>query len=192
MNTIRRTEAPEVTPVTLAQVKAHCRIDGDDDDEYLSSLIGAAVSYLDADGILGRAMVTQSWAQWAGNFPGWVRLQIGPFMALTAIDYYDTAGILQSAALADFETRLAGDYVICKPKPGNVWPICEARADAIRISYTAGFGGPSDVPAGIRHALLLIIGHWYENREAATDLPMKELPLAVDALIGAARVSWYG
>ncbi|RUM40311.1 MAG: hypothetical protein DSY80_10440, partial [Desulfocapsa sp.] len=49
-------------PLTLAEVKDHLRILDNDQDTLLSSLITAATSYLDTrHGILGRALITQTW-----------------------------------------------------------------------------------------------------------------------------------
>lgn len=189
---IRRITAPATLPITLAEAKEQCRVDHDDEDTYLDGLIAAAIAYVDGEGILGRAMITQTWAQWVNQSPGWVRLTMGPFIALTAVEYYDAAGTLQTATLGNFETRLCDDFVICGPKDGYSWPTADTRDDAIKISYTAGFGAAAAVPAGIKHALLLLVAHWYQNREAASDKPLRDIPMAVDALIGNERVRWFG
>ena len=39
----------------------------------------------------------------------------------------------------------------------------------------------------LRLALLLLVAHWYEHREAASAAPVKSLPLAVDALLNPYR-----
>lgn len=188
-----RTSAPSVTPISLAEAKAHCRVDFADDDALISSLIDAAVSFVDAEGLLGRAMVTQSWAQWETQAPGWPRLKIGPFQSLTSVEYYDAAGVLQSATLANFETRLSGDFVICKPIEGQSWPTAQTRHDAIKITYVAGFGdAATDVPQGIRHGLLMLVAHWYENRAVTAEERLSDVPLGFEALLGAERVGWYG
>lgn len=191
--TIRRTIAPATTPVSLAEVKDHLRVTSSDEDTYLEGLIAAAVSHVDAEGELGRAMITQTWAQWVSQAPGWVQLRIGPFQALVSVQYYDATGTLQTATLSDFETWLDGDFVICKPKDGFNWPEADDRPDAIKITYRAGFGDTAaSVPAGVRHALLILIEHWYQHRGAVTSEGVSDLPLAFDALIGNERVGWYG
>lgn len=192
--TTRRIVAPATLPITLADVRAHLRADPNDtsEDDYINSLMAAAVAFVDGDGMLGRAMITQTWAEYVSQSPGWVRLGMGPFIALVSVQYYDDAGALQTATLGDFETRLQDDFVICKPKENREWPTADVRADAIKITYTAGFGAAADVPAGIKHALMLIVAHWYQNREAATEAGMHNLPMAVDALIGNERVRWFG
>lgn len=192
MTTVRVT-APATVPITLAEAKAHLRVDASDEDTLISSLIDAAVSHVDGEGLLGRAMITQTWAEWVTASPGYVRLPMGPFQSLTSVEYYDSDNALQTATLSDFETWLDGDFVRVKPKEGSLWPTAFSRPDAIKITYVAGFGNEaSDVPQGIRQALLMLIGHWYENRIAVSEARLSVVPIAVDALINNERVGWYG
>lgn len=185
--------APATTPITTAEAKAHLRISHADDDTLIARLIDAAVAHVDATGELGRAMITQSWAQWVPQSPGDVRLAIGPFQSLTSVKYYDSAGTLQTATLGDYETRLFGDTVIVRPADGAAWPNAQSRADAIKLTYVAGFGAATtDVPQNVRHALLMIVAHWYETRETTTEAALHDVPMAAAALLGNERVSWYG
>ncbi len=191
--TTLRTTSPAVEPVTVSEAKAHLRVDASDEDTLIEGLIAAAVAHLDGMGVLGRAMITQSWATWVCNSPGVVTLPVGPFQSLTSVEYYDTNNTLQTATLSDYETRLSGDFVTVRPKSGFSWPGAYSRDDAIKITYVAGFGdAAADVPQSIRQAILLLIGHWYENRMAVSEASLKEVPKAVDALIGIERVGWYG
>ncbi len=188
-----RVTAPAVEPLTLATAKTHLRIDGVDEDTYIAGLISSAVAHVDAKGSLGRAMITQTWAQWMPQTPGTARLLLGPFQTLDAINYYDDAGTLQAADVADFDVLLSGDVVQIRPKDNADWPTADDRPDAIKITYTVGFGdAAANVPAGIRHAMLMLIAHWYENRMAVSDASMFVTPMAVDALLDNERVSWYG
>ena len=190
---LERVAAPEVEPVTFVEAKSQAKIEHNVDDALVASLVSAAVDLFDADGQLGRAIITQTWAQWGPQTPSRVRLLMGPFQSLEAVQYYDADGVLQAADVADFETRKAGDFVTVEPKPGAAWPRTQARQDAIKITYKAGFGdAAADVPEGIRHAILLLVAYWYENRMAATSLNLRDAPMAVEALIGRHRVGWYG
>lgn len=193
MNTIRRVMAPSQLPVSLTEAKLHLRVDDTAEDALITSLIEAAVAHFDGLGDLGRAMITQGWAQWFNQSPGYVRLQMGPFISITSVEYYDRDNVLQSAPTSDFEAWLDGDYVTMKPKLDKQWPGAYSRPDAIKVTYQAGFGGsPTDVPQSIRHAILMTVAHWYEHRMAVDDARMAEVPMAVDALIGNERVTWYG
>lgn len=190
---LERVVPPAVAPVTLSEAKAQARVAFDDDDGLIFSLIDAAVDLFDGDGQLNRAIITQTWAQWGPQSPGRMRLLMGPFQSLVSVEYYDADGVLQAADIADYEIRKDGDFVTIEPKPGAAWPRTQARQDAIKITYKAGFGdAASDVPQGIRHAILLIVAYWYDNRAAASDVNLRDAPMAVDALIGRHRVGWYG
>lgn len=186
---LRLVTAPAVTPIDLAEAKAHCRVDHADDDSYLTTLIAAAVGLVDARGMLGRCMVNQTWAEYFPNAPGQVRLTMTPFVSLTAVKYLDDTGTYQTATAADFETYRVGEYVYFRPKEGKDWPEADIRKDAYEITYVAGFGAAaSDVPAGLRHALKFIVGYWYANRASGGE----DIPMPAKVLIEQERVSWYG
>ena len=53
------------------------------------------------------------------------------------------------------------------------------------ITITAGYRTPADVPAAIRQAMLLLVAHWFDHRNAAPD--RSALPMAVDALLAPFR-----
>ncbi len=45
------------------------------------------------------------------------------------------------------------------------------------------------VGARIKIAMLLLVAHWYRNREATSDLTMKEVPLAYNSIIKPHRIT---
>ena len=52
----------------------------------------------------------------------------------------------------------------------------------------AGYGAAAAVPAAIKQAMLLLIGHWFANREAVNvGNIVTAMPLAVEALIAPYR-----
>lgn len=184
---------PAAASLTLAEVKAQLRIDSDDQDTLLTNLIHKVESHVDGKGDLGRAMITQTWAQYECQSPGCVRLRMTPVQSLTSVEYYDSAGTLQTATLSDFELWRDGDYRICKPKDGAQWPTAAKRPDAIKITYVAGFGDAiEDVPESVRGAMLMLVAHWYEHPEAATEAKLMSTPMGYDMLMNNQRVGWYG
>lgn len=190
---LERIEEPATIPVSVDECKTHMRVDFTDDDAYIGALLAAAVDYVDGQGVLGRAMVTQKWRQYVGRSPGVVRLRINPVQEVNAIAYYDPDGVEQSAALANFDIFGNREATTVEPKRGNAWPITQDRPDAIWLEYTSGYGdAAADVPATVRHALLFIVSHWYGNREAVADKAMPEVPMGVTALINSNRTCWYG
>ena len=193
MKTLTLETAPAALPITTAEAREQLRIDGTGEDTTLDRLIGVAVAYMDGQGALGRSLITQSWGQWFYATGGEVRLEMGPFQSLTSVQYYDAAGSLQTASLGNYETVRRGDDIWLRPKDGASWPSQEDRPDAIKATYVAGYGdAASDVPESIRHALLMLVSHWFERREPSNEKNMMDIPWGVEALVNIERTRWYG
>ena len=145
-------------PVTLAEAKAHCRVDGSEDDAVLSALIAGAVGHLDGwTGILGRCIMPQTWRVTAAA--GDVVL---PFPDVTGATFGGDALTVTQCALGPVVT-LAED--------GDVTFTCAM---------------PAHLLATARVAVLLLVGHWYANREAVGE-NMAEVPMAAAMLIDQMR-----
>ncbi len=187
--------APTALPVTLAEVKAQLRIEHDDEDLYLDRLINAGIGMVDAKGMLGQGLITQTWAQWMANSPPReVALQLGPVQSVTAVKYYDANGDLQTDTLANYDVFGLSRSKTIKPKAGYSWPTAQVRQDAIKIEYVIGFGDAStDVPETIRHAMLMLVAYWYENREnELIGVASKTLPYGFEDLLNLHRERLYG
>lgn len=188
-----RVTAPSASPISLAEAKAQMRVEGSEEDTVIQRLIDAAVAFVDVQGALGFAMITQTWGQWIGPNPSTVSLLLGPVQSVSAIKYYDTNGTLQTATLADFNVFGTPNRITITPKTGKAWPITQTRDDAIKIEYVVGYGDTSSsVPQTVRHALMMLVAHWYENRETSAEKSMTEVPYGFHEMIGIERNQWYG
>lgn len=179
---------PASEPVTLAEAKAHLRVEATltDEDELITSLIQAAREQV--EDLTHRQLITATWNLRLDGFPDWaISLPRPPLQAVNSIKYYDTEGTLVEtlAEDTDFLVDAASFVARIVPVPGGAWPATQDRPGAVIINYDAGYGDDAaDVPAKIRQAMLLLIGHLYENREAVlVGVSADELPLAVDALL---------
>lgn len=179
--------APGAEPVTLAEAKAHLRVDVVDDDATITGLIAAAREQ--GELVARRAFVTQTWELSLTCWPArsYIELPRPPLVSVTSISYVDSAGVTQ--------TMSPGDYVVdAASEPGRVWlgynkswPSAALRPGAsISVRYVAGYGAAVAVPARYKQAVLLLIGHFYENREEvivqAGAMPSR-LPFAAEALL---------
>jgi len=193
-HTLELVDAPATTPITLTEVKAQLRVEHSDDDTLLTRLINVAVAYTDVKGALGQAMITQKWGQWVGpNPPKEVKLILGPVQSVTAIKYYDTDGVLQTDDYNNYDIFGTETYTTISPKTGFSWPTTQQRSDAIKIEYEIGFGdATTDVPETVRHALMLLIGHWYDNRENTQMDELSNIPFGYMELLNIHRACWYG
>lgn len=187
-----RTSGPAaLTFLTLAEAKAHCRVDDADSDALITSLISAVESYLDGyTGILGRALINQTWRVNLCDWPECdIRLPLSPVSTITSIKYYDTANAQQTISGANYSMHEDALSPYVKFISTYSTPTLYDRDDAIEVLFVAGYGATaSDVPAAIRHAALMTIGHLYENRETVViDSTAVKLPMAADALLAPFR-----
>lgn len=165
----------------LQVAKQHLRVEHGDDDLLITGLIRAAEAYLDGrDGVLGRALLTQTWRiETEGpDDTGSVLLDLGPVVSVSAVTL-----LADDTPTAWTGWRLwhdAGRSFI-RPASGESWPSRDVRSDAVQVTFVAG---EATLPPPLRAAMLLLIGHWYENRQASTAAGgTMPLPLGVDALL---------
>ena len=161
-----RTSAPAATPVSLAEAKAHCRIDHTDDDALITAMIAAAVSELDGwSGALGRALVTQTWSQSFDGFPLRLRLPLRA-ASIASLTYVDADGDTQTLACDQYALRRDALGSFVEPAYDVNWPTVRSQAASVTVSFVCG-SAAADVDGAIKAALLLRVGDLYENREAS-------------------------
>lgn len=184
---------PATEPITLTEAKAHVRVTASTEDTLLTALIVAARQFVEEE--TSRALITQTWERQLDDWPAFVRLPRPPALAITSIKYVDedgTEATLASTAYTLYANVEPGHLVI----DGDELPTGVVLADyaGVRIRYTAGYGAAAAVPQALKQAMLLLIGHWYLNREAVAiggqRSSMTPLPLGVDALIAPYRLMW--
>jgi uncharacterized phiE125 gp8 family phage protein len=186
--------APLIDPVTIAECKRHMRVEHSDDDVIIGSLINVAVNYLDVTGMLGKAMITQTWAEYIAPNPTTVHLSITPVQSVTSIEYYDVNNVLQTDTLSNYYIIGSKSYKTIYPKSGFSFPVTFKRDDAIKITYVVGFGDTAEsVPETVRHAIKMLVANYYENREnELIGTISKTLPFGIEQLIANERSSWVG
>lgn len=180
--------APSTTTVTTAEAKAHLRVDHSTEDTLIGSLVQAATDHLDGySGILGRCLVTQTWRQDFDSFERTMRL---PLLAagITSAIYVDDNAAETTITSTNYELQADDLGSFVRFIDDYAFPSGLAETRALRVTFTAGYGAASAVPASIKAAILLLVGHWYFNREAVVvGIAPAELPMAVTALLAPYR-----
>ncbi|WP_298958379.1 head-tail connector protein [uncultured Roseibium sp.] len=168
----KRITAPAEAPVSVAEAKAHLRVDSSDEDVLILSLLNAAVEKFDGrTGLLGRCLVTQTWSVKQSSFQGHRAIRL-PFpdvdAASVVLKYFDVDNVEQTYASANYSVHEdeVGGFVL--RNSDVIWPTVYDRPDAVSVEFAAGFGAADDVPSGIKAAILLTVGHLYEHREDVT------------------------
>ena len=176
---------PAAEIVSLDDAKVHLRVDGTDDDDLITMLEAAAEAHLDGySGVLGRCLIDQVWRQDFVGFDWCLRLPFPDVSAIGSVKYYDTDNVQQTIDSANYQLLEDERSSFVQFTSTFSWPSTYYRPDPVSVQFTAGYGAAADdVPAAIRAAILLTIGHLYANREAVGDNTQMALPLGVDALI---------
>jgi uncharacterized phiE125 gp8 family phage protein len=157
---------PTIEPVTLAEAKIHLKIDSDTTDDLLvTALITAAREA--CENYTGRALIEQSWEFAFDEFcDDEIELQNPPLSSVTSITYKDIDNVTKTLSTSVYDVDVYSVPGKIFLKYGQMWPSVLDVENSILVTYKAGYGtAASSVPASIRAAMLLIIGHLYENRE---------------------------
>lgn len=167
-----RTVAPAAEPVTLADAKAHLRLDHDGEDALIESLVRAARETVETE--TGLALLDQDWRLAIDRWPrgGEVKVRRHPLREVLSITVYGADGeasVLDPGSyMSDLVSR-PGRLRLTKSLPS-------ARCmNGIEIDFRAGFGeSGTDVPDGLKRAILLLVAHWFEFRASfgAADQPV--------------------
>jgi uncharacterized phiE125 gp8 family phage protein len=173
---------PASEPISLSEAKDWLRIDGDDADDLVSTLIVSARLLVEQSA--RRLLITQSWRIYRDAWPpdGCVRLPIGPIANVAAIRVRDAAGEVSDVESASYALDAASDpariiFTTMPPSPA-------VAGNGVEIDVTAGYGGAGAVPEPLRQAMRILIANWYENRgDAAFGGGDLALPPAAAALI---------
>lgn len=185
--TVKVVTPPGSEPVSIEEAKLHLRVGTDADDDLISALIVAARET--AEGFQNRSFITQTLKEVLDHFPRTPhRLPRPPVSVVTSIVYTDSDGEEGTVdAGSYFLDAVSGRLVL---NYGYSWPSVTLRpAAGVAITYTAGYGAAEDVPARVKQAMLLMIGHWYEHREQViTGTIVAELPMAAKALLWQERI----
>lgn len=184
-------EAPDVLPVTLEEMKGHIRVTTDAEDDLIESFIRTATQKFDGpDGLLGRALITQTWRLTVDRFDTKIKLPLSPLQSVASVKYLDGNGVLQTTTgFTLFGKDTDAPYL--SAAFGVSWPSPRSVGEAVQIDFVAGYGDASeDVPEPLREAIRLWAGHLYDNREAVITASgfMREIELGIEDHIRDYRV----
>lgn len=193
---------PTEEPVSVADAGAHLRLDAYGsppeypDEALLTTLIPAAREYV--EGLSGLVLTPKtlemtgrsfdSLCRWPGDLG--ILLKTSPITGVESVRYVDGNGDEQTMTGSDWQLDSYAIVPTLFPAYGvSTWPSSRDEPNAVRIRFTAGYaavtGSPTAevIPQSLRAAILLMLGHLYENREQTTGIKLEEIPLGIQALI---------
>lgn len=196
--TLKLVTAPTVEPITWAQAQAHLRAP-DDDEDLVTALIGAVRQHIDGpDGLLQRALVTQTWDLYLDKFPcSEIRIPLPPLQSVVSVKYDDKDGNEQTVSDANYSVDTISQPGWLLPDSGTPWPTTFNGVNAVRVRFIAGYPPGTDspvdlaanVPLPIKQWMLLQIGTFYLQRETLViGQSVQNLPWMYEGLLQGYRV----
>jgi uncharacterized phiE125 gp8 family phage protein len=183
--------APATEPVTLAEMRTQLGITDASDtasDTTITRRIIEARQWVEAH--IRRALITQTLEIRLDDFPEYIKLPYPPIVSITSVKYIDTDGVEQTLGSSNY---VLDDYPLVpfiREAYGIAWPSVRDEPNAVRVRYVAGYGNASDVPATIREAIMLLVGHWMNFQpQSENGVVPARVPLAIHDILSQYVVS---
>jgi uncharacterized phiE125 gp8 family phage protein len=120
-----------------------------------------------------------------------IKLLVSPLIAVTALNYIDVNGDLQTLEPDQYIVDTVNEPARIFPATGTYWPPVLYVPNAVQINFTAGYTDNASVdliPLSVQTAIMMLVGNFYENREASAAGSFGELPNHIKSLLWANRV----
>ena len=203
---LRLITAPSTEPVTLAEAKAYAKVDDTSEDTLITNWIAAARELVEQ--ATGRKLMSQVWALvmdqwpqqakeiwWDGVREGALSAFYGysPFIVLPLAPV--SAAVIKVLTEAGTSTDFTSTYLVqdeIEPRlvlnRGVAAPIAVRDVGGIEIHMTCGYASAAAVPQALKQAVMGLVSHWIENREAAMETDLKQVPMHVARIMQNYRV----
>lgn len=186
---LKSIEGTDTNLLPLPLVKTHCFVTDSDSEALLVPLISVAREYAEAR--TWRQLISATYELYLDAFPesSVIELPKPPAISVDSITYTDTNETEQTLSADDYEVDTASEPARIKIK--STWPLTYARMNAVKITFKAGYPGTdaSDtIPEKIRQAMLLLVKHWFDNRNAVevqevSSVSTAEVPITANHLL---------
>jgi uncharacterized phiE125 gp8 family phage protein len=199
----------------LEDVKPYLRIDAGDtsNDQFIQLLITSAREAAELK--TARGLCTQTWRQYFDHFPGCDltdrflfgrrrefeshrhherhhELMRSPLNDETfVLKYLDPDEAEQTVAPSVYVLDAASDPANFRLAAGASWPAVACVPNAVWAEFAVGYGDNGEnLPATYKVAMLYLINHWYENRDATQEGALLEIPMAFTSLLNLNKVRY--
>ncbi len=176
-------DGPASEPVTVAELKAHAKIDADDEDEtLLPGYIKSAREQVERK--TGRCLLEQTWSASLDKWPELEdgakhrRIRLAGFPVIS-IDSVTVDGV----TIASSYYRLNGKDLLVSVEVDDSEG--EIDDEGIVIEFACGYGAVSDLPDNLVQAVKMLAAHYYDARGATSPQGIYHqlIPEGVQALL---------
>ena len=181
------TTAPTVEPISLSEAKDYAKVEYNDDDQLIDSLITSARLYV--ENFIRRPLNTQTITMaidWC--FPEVIPLPMNPVQSITAASftYVNSDGDVTQVPTATYTTDTLDPARIYLAY-NQVWPTVRMQRKTISVVFVAGYGDAgTSIPEPIRTAIKMMVTYHYETRQPhmmGIGATMVTMPKTVETLL---------
>jgi uncharacterized phiE125 gp8 family phage protein len=170
--------------IPLAELRLHLKQDATDDDDLITGWLAAAVAICEHQ--TGTSVGEQTLELAVDMFPATVAIALprGPVASITSLTYIDADQVVQTMASSAYSLD---DYSVPSflvPTYGTEWPETLPAVNAVKVRYVAG---SATIPAAVKNAIKLMVGHWDQNREAAANKDIRAIAFGVESLLSTVK-----
>lgn len=198
---LQQVTPPSVEPVTLDEAKDHLNVTFTDHDALIQNLIAVARDYVER--MTGVLCLSQTWKLYLDRFPrenayemwpwtappGTILIPLSPVQSVASLQWTDlngnTSTVDPTTYVLDSVSRIARLGLAANKS----WPATPSLQpqNAVVVTFTVGSASAGVMPPTLRQVILLMLGHWYANRESVvidSRVAAIEVPQAAKALLG--------
>ena len=187
MRLVRNT-LPASEPITLEEAKLYLKVEYNDDDNLINSLIKACRE--EVEEYTGLILISQTWTVYMNNFPQndnaiwWngirdlpvdfynkssrIELPKRPVQMVNFIKTYSDSDVATTIPSSDYQVSTYSSpnpyKGVISLRDGKTWPTFTRNQDGIEIEFMCGFGSPGNVPENIKQSIKQLLAFKYENR----------------------------
>lgn len=168
--TYTKLSEPLVPPISLSEVKNHLRLDTSEEDLVVQGLIDSATVF--CEDFQRRCFINRTMSLWLQELPMCEQIEIPrpPLVSVEALIIHYTDGTTQTidSSLYEVHTENEPGTIIMSSNASITIPSDKTilQVNPYEIQFTCGYGTSSkDIPANVKQAMLLLIGHWFNNKE---------------------------
>lgn len=176
---------PAIEPISLTEAKNFMRIDETDGDVLINSLITAARIYIETT--MGLIMTTESWSYYIDKWPNnsVIYLPLSPIQSVDEIRIHTSSASYEILPVEDYETDTHSNHPRIKILNRMIGSAMGHSMNQIEMQFTSGFGDTmNEVPADLKQAMLLLVSHWFEQREPiGYGGTFAKVPTSIEALL---------
>lgn len=194
----RKLTRVEDLPIPLDDLMLDLRVDSDDEAATLERLARGAADFLER-----RTAYVLIPGVYQVDLDGWwpspLSVQRGPLRTLDAIGYLDADGQEATADLAGFYVEEEDREFTVRSLSTFTRPTLWSEVRRVRLTFSAGFqvaeevsasGDLQPAPDGLITTWVMLVGHFYRNRELFAAGKLEDVEMGAGNLLGAYRQWW--